>query len=403
MFRTTSETEPSNRRWVIPLASTVTVGFGVILYGFSVYTTDQAAGAEFSKTILSVAYGGSVFVGGLLAFPVGHVLDRRGVRPVVAIGSVVGCLGLVGFSQAIEPWQVIAVWWLLIGPAQAMIYYEPAYVAIDQWSDSPRARARALATITLIGGLAGIVFIPGATQLVALLGWRGAVAVLGLLLLVVGAGTALIAIPRFKGQKASVAEQKEGGRLGTALFRDRRFRLYTLALILLLLSTQGIIAHRLARFEETGFSLGTVAAWAAGASAMSLPGRWIAPGLATRLGATRVQTFIALLVAVSTLLMVDGASTVQMVGHFSLFGLAFGALLPLRALVMGDWYSGPSFGRVMGTQWTVVVLIASAGPVLVGVMRDVFSDYAAPFVVLTALLLVAAVAIAFSGRSTPTQ
>ncbi len=40
-----------------------------------------------------------------------------------------------------------------------MIYYEPAYVAIDQWS-APCDRAWTLATITLIGGLAGIVFIP---------------------------------------------------------------------------------------------------------------------------------------------------------------------------------------------------------------------------------------------------
>ena len=73
--------------------------------------------------------------------------------------------------------------------------------------------------------------------------------------------------------------------------------------------------------------------------------------------------------AFSVVLMVDGTSSWQMIGHFFLFGLAFGALLPLRAMVMDGWYSGPSYGRIMGTQWTGVVLVAATGPVLVGVLR----------------------------------
>jgi cyanate permease len=187
--------------------------------------------------------------------------------------------------------------------------------------------------------------------------------------------------------------------LTLGLLRDHRFLLYTVALMLILLSTQGIIAHRLARFEEVGFSLTAVALWAAMASAMSLPGRWIAPRLAEHFGATRVQAVIALIVAFSVLLMVDGTTSWQMIGHFFLFGLAFGALLPLRAMVMGGWFSGPTYGRIMGTQWTGVVLIAATGPLLVGVMRDVTGGYAVSFAVLTVFFVAAAAAIVASGRA----
>ncbi len=393
-----SQGKAIDRRWVLPLAVTVMVGFGVILYGFSVYTTDQAAGSDFSTTVLSVAYGGSVFVGGLLAFPVGHFADRHGVRLVIAFGAVLGCLGLIGFSYSQHWWQVVASWWLLLGPAQAMIYYEPAYVAIDQWSTSPRDRARTLATITLVGGLAGIIFIPAATQLVEALGWRQTLVALGLLLLVVGGATAWFALPPLARLGVTTESVERQPRLGLALFRERRFRWYTIALTLILLSTQGVIAHRLARFEETGFSLSTVSVWAATASAMSLPGRWIAPRLANLFGSTRVQGAIAVLVALSVVLMVDGTTSWQMIAHFSLFGLAFGALLPLRAMVMSDWYSGPTFGRVMGIQWSVVVLVAAAGPVLVGVLRDVTGSYATPSAVMSFLFVTAAGAILASGR-----
>ena len=81
------------RTWVVPMALTVMVGFGVILYGFSVYATDQAAGAEFSKTTLSVAYGGAVFIGGLFALPVGHFADKHGVRTVIGAGALLDYFG----------------------------------------------------------------------------------------------------------------------------------------------------------------------------------------------------------------------------------------------------------------------------------------------------------------------
>jgi MFS family permease len=396
------ETMYPGRRWVVPLSGTVMVGFGVILYGFSVYATDQAAGAEFSKTALSLAYGGSVFVGGLLALPVGRFADRHGVRSIVGMGALLGCLGLVAFSISTEPWHVVAAWWLFLGPAQAMIYYEPAYVAIDQWS-SPADRARTLATITLIGGVAGVVFIPLTAQLVSLYGWRPAVFLLGLLLLVVGGASALFALPIWHSETPTTRGMSGSLEPNSGFVRDRRFVLYSVALMLVLLATQGVIVHRVARFEEVGYSLTTVALWAAVASAMSLPGRWIAPRLADRFGATRVQAIIALIVAFSVVLMVEDTPSWRMIGHFFLFGLAFGALLPLRAMVMGSWYSGPTYGRIMGTQWTAVVLVSATGPLLVGVLRDTTGGYQVSFVLLAMSYLAAAVLIVASGRTEPSH
>jgi hypothetical protein len=115
------------------LSATVSVAFGSLLYAFSVLVTDRAAGSDFSTGVLSAAYGGTVLVGGGLAFAVGRVVDARGVRLVMGAGSVVGAAGLVGLSASTSDWQVLAASWLLIGPAGAMTFYEPAFVAVDQW------------------------------------------------------------------------------------------------------------------------------------------------------------------------------------------------------------------------------------------------------------------------------
>ncbi|MGH3666127.1 MAG: hypothetical protein ACRDU8_08600 [Egibacteraceae bacterium] len=44
------------------LALTVSVAYGVLFYGFSVLLSRQAAGGEFSNTVLSAAYGGAALV-----------------------------------------------------------------------------------------------------------------------------------------------------------------------------------------------------------------------------------------------------------------------------------------------------------------------------------------------------
>ena len=384
---------------IVLLSITVMTAFGIMFYGFSVYLTDAAAGSEFSTTVLSLGYGGAILSGGVLALPIGRFADRRGVRPILGLGAVLGFLGLAGFAAAQSPWQVIAVWWLLIGPAGAMTFYEPAFVAVDQWC-TPQQRPRALATLTVIGGLAGVLFIPGTERLVNAFGWRTAALTFGLLMLVTAGGTALFGIPSRLHKHLPADHPSPSGPPLAALLRDPRFRRYTAAMMLTFFAIQGIFFHRVARFEEVGFAVAGVALWAAAASALSLPGRWVAPLIATRFRATSVHAAVTLAVAGTSLLMVTGTASWQMIGHFTLFGVGFGAMLPLRPMVMSDWYSGEGYGRVMGAQWTATALAGAAGPITVGVLRDQTGGYELPIGVLVVVLIAAAMLILASGRST---
>ena len=98
-------------------------------------------------------------------------------------GAVLGCLGLAAFSRAVEGWQVAAVWALLLGPAMACVFYEPAYVGIGQWFGERQGKP--LGLLTLVAELSVTVFLPLTQWLVGLLSWRGAVLTLGLVLFAV--------------------------------------------------------------------------------------------------------------------------------------------------------------------------------------------------------------------------
>src|SRR4051794_3059385 len=73
---------------IAALCFVVSVAYGALFYGFSVLVTEPAAGGEFSRGLLSAAYGGAVLTGGLAAIPVGRLADRYGVRVLIAVGAI---------------------------------------------------------------------------------------------------------------------------------------------------------------------------------------------------------------------------------------------------------------------------------------------------------------------------
>ncbi len=381
---------------IVALSLIVMVAFGSMFYGFSVFLTTDAAGAEFSTTVLSLGYGGAALVGGLVAFPIGKYADRHGVRSVFAVGSTFGCLGLGAFSIAQDPWHVLAAWWLLIGPAGAMTYYEPAFVAVDQWF-SRQHRARALAALTVIGGLAGSAFIPLAERMVSWFGWRWTAVALGGLLLLVGWVGAIWFLPA--GSTAESTSDEAIPFSARRLLTDRRFMMYTIGMLLSFGAIQSIITHRVARFEEAGFAVAAVAVWAAVASFLSLPGRYVSPFIAGRRKPTSVHAAGMMAVAVALALAVVAGAPWQMGSHFVLFGLSFGVMLPLRAMVMSTWYSGSSYGRTMGAQWSIAAIVGAVFPAGVGVLRDTTGGYEIPMAGLTVAMGLAALITWMSGRA----
>jgi predicted MFS family arabinose efflux permease len=286
---------------------------------------------------------------------------------------------------------VLAVWWLVLGPATAMCFYEPAYVAIQQ-AFEPDRRAQAIAMLTLAAGLSGPIFTPATGALVDELGWRDATRVL--------AAVAVFAVPValawVRTQPSPAARTRR--RLDLTPFRRPRLLAFTIAAVLAYGAVEAIVIHRVARFEELGFALGTVALWAGISGLLTLPGRLFLPLLSRRVSATSLLAGVVAVIAASTALMIGGDSYAQMVLSFALFGLVFGAALPLRAIVMGQWTATEVFGAVMGVQAALIALGRAGIAALTGVLHDLAGSYTAAMAVLTALLALAAALVAWSPR-----
>jgi MFS family permease len=382
---------------VYALAALIASGFGVFLYSFSVLIADGAAGEVFSTSVLSLAFGGSVLTRALVSPVVGRMADRYGVRWVFLGGAVSGAVGMAGFAAAWAPWQVLAVWWLVLGPASAAVLYEPAFVALDQWFDRER-RIRATATLTVAAGLSAAAFMPLTGWLVALIGWRGAALVLGVLLAAVGSVSVGAFMPNTTRHATAQQPLQVAPRMVLA---DRRFLVITVAAMVGAGAVEALLVHRVARFAAAGFSVTQITFWAAVAGVLSFPGRILVPRIAASHSGFGLLVVAMAGIVLAALLAVAPSADWIMISHFVVFGLFFGAVTPAHFIVVTDWFSGAAFGRVMGLQTLAVSMARGIAPVLIGISRDQTNAYEAGMIALTLAVTVATITTLAAGRMRP--
>jgi MFS family permease len=264
----------------------VMVAFGVTLYAMSVLLTEDAAGGEFSISLLSAGFGGSAVIAGLLAPRIGAHADEHSIRGLTLLGGVMGAAAMFLFAAAQSPWVVLIAFWLLLGPAAGMALYEPAYVAVGHWV-SGNNRNKAIALLSLVAGLAGPLFVPATGFLLDGFGWRPTAAILGAVFLITSIGASLV-YPRHKPgeHRDHTLDRVRWSRF----LRDHRLAYLTAAIVLTFAAMNSLIFHRVAVFEEQGFDVATVALLAGLSGLLTFPGRYLMPRASERVEATTLFT-----------------------------------------------------------------------------------------------------------------
>jgi len=69
------------------------------------------------------------------------------------------------------------------------------------------------------------------------------------------------------------------------------------------------------------------------------------------------------------------------------FGAGFGASIPVRMAMIGDYFGRQTYGSMLGIMSTVNAVLGAFGPVFVGVMFDVTGTYRTPFLILLVVLI----------------
>lgn len=368
------------RRWaaVVGLAVDQLVAWGVLYYAFAVLADPIARDLEVSRLVVAAAFSVTLLTAGWLGRRLGPVLDARGTRGVLRAGAIAAPVAFAAIALAGDVISLFAVF-ALLGIAQALCLYEPAFRTLVDWCADERGRSRAMLALTSVGGFASTLFLPLTTWLVSHLGWRTAVAALAALLAsILIPGRCLLPLSdrsRASGPPRRAPAPRSASRLAVGLAMHA-------------LASTGVFLALLWHLVERGES-GAAAATIAGlAGAAQVPGRLISAPLRRITGAT---SFLVGLLAVQALALAGVAALPgpAATACILVFGAASGTMTLERATVLVEWYGRSDFGAHQGRLAAATSTTRAIAPFVVEAAHLVTS-YAVVFGALALVLLLAA-------------
>ena len=344
--------------WIVVGASAVIVCIGMgTLFSLGVFLKPMADTMGWSRGAISSVALLNWIAMGLGSFVWGALSDRIGTRAVAVAGGLLLGLGLVLSSQVQALWQLYVTFGFLVGFAVGA-FYAPLTSTATKWFTARRGLAVALVSSGI--GVGILVIAPLARALTSLWDWRVALLVLGDLAWLVVVPVALV----IREQPAETAPgppadlARPGREYSTReVLAAPQFWAIAFTHFACCAAHSGPIFHMVTHATDQGIGA-MAAATALGASGMaSIVGRLGGGVLADRVGIKpTLLAGLALQAAMVALYLV-----VRDVGLFYalsiVFGIAYGGVMPLYALVTREYFGE----RVMGAAYGAVFLVSTLG------------------------------------------
>ena len=348
------------------------MGFGSA-YSFGTFFTPLRNEFGASRAAVSVAFSATI----LLLFSVGPLsgilADRVGPRLLVAGGTTMVGLGLIGASVAQELWHVQVAFAIGIGGGVGLAYV-PAVGAVQKWFDRRRGLASGIAVSGI--GVGALLVPPLAAVVIAELDWRPTLLLIGAVVAIAGeAGGLLVTSPDRTGRyERSNASPPTGIRLASAI-RSRPFQLLFTGFLLASFGQFAPIAHLVPYAEDRGISPRAASTLLSLLGIGSAVGRFVIGSAADRIGRWRGLGLSFAGVGVSCILWLVADEMIGLGIFAVLVGMFWGGSVALAPSVMADYFGTRSVSGIIGVLYAGVGLGALIGLVLAGVVFALWQSY----------------------------
>ncbi|HEX9820864.1 MAG TPA: MFS transporter [Methylomirabilota bacterium] len=363
--------------WIVVGASALIICIGMgALFSLGVFLKPMAESMGWSRGAISSVALLNWIAMGLGSFVWGALSDRIGTRGVALAGGLLLGLGLVLSSQVRSLWQLYVTFGFMVGFAVGA-FYVPLTSTATKWFTARRGLAVALVSSGIGVGILAIA--PLARALTSLWDWRIALLVIGDLawLVIVPVALVLREQPGDMGAAAMGGAARAGREYSARqVVGAPQFWAIALTHFACCAAHSGPIFHMVTHATDQGIG-GMAAATALGVSGLSsIAGRIGGGLLADRFGAKPTLVVgLALQAAVIPVYLV--AREVGLFYALALvFGLSYGGVMPLYALVTREYFGEKVMGAAYGGVFLISTLGMGIGSYAGGVLYDRLGSYA---------------------------
>ena len=130
----------SHRSVLLVLCLTEITSWGILFYAFPVLAGEISTTTGWTLPAVNGAFSVGLIFSALTGLVVGRVLDRRGPRAVMTLGSVLAAPALCLIAVA-GSLPAFFAGWACAGIAMGMVLDPPAFAAVTRWWTHRRTRA----------------------------------------------------------------------------------------------------------------------------------------------------------------------------------------------------------------------------------------------------------------------
>ena len=404
--------------WVIVAVMAVTGGLtmcmGALNFGLFIKPMGDELGA--GRAIFGWAQSMRQVTSATTAPFVGPLIDRFGVRIMLAVAAVLCGGAMVGLAFVTDGWQVVAFFAMMgivgmNGPGALV-----TTVPVTKWF--VRNRGRAMAFTSLGVPLGGFLLVPLTQVLIDEYGWRAAWvirAVIGVGLIVpmslifmrrqpedlglLPDGRAPAEHVRPAGQAGQRApmpppHQDEHSWTRAEAIRTSTFWKLVFVFGLVMLAMSSVAVHRIPAFMDRGLDAHLIA-YATALDAVAAGISTFAMGLlAHRIPARYMGAGGFLLLALAAYLTIVANSHAVMFASMITFGFGIGAGMLMQNYLWAEYFGRRYQGSIRGAVTPITLLFGGAGPPLAGYVRDVVGSYDQVWYVAVGLMVLGAIVVA---------
>jgi MFS family permease len=364
--------------WVVLAASATVICLGMgALFSLGVFLKPLEESMGWSRGAISTVALLNWIAMGLGSFVWGALSDRIGTRGVALAGGFLLGLGLVLSSQVQALWQFYVTFGFMVGFAVGA-FYAPLTSTATKWFTARRGLAVALVSSGI--GIGILVIAPLARALTTAWGWRAAMLVIGDLAWLVIIPVALL----IREQPGDVGAAAMGGAAATGrrdyttaqVLSAPQFWAIALTHLACCAAHSGPIFHMVTHASDQGIPTMAAATILGVSGLASIAGRIGGGLIADRVGAKPTLIAGLALQAVMLLLYLFVHDLGAFYGLALVFGVAYGGVMPLYALVTREYFGEKVMGTAYGAVFLVSTLGMGLGSFAGGVVYDRLGSYA---------------------------
>jgi MFS family permease len=382
--------------WVIvgagALMGCVAIG---ALFSLAVFLQPMSEDTGWSRTGISSAMTIDFLTMGVAAFGWGALSDKFGPRIVVLSGAILLGLGLALASRATSLLEFQLIYGIIVGIAAGAVF-APMIATVTGWFD--RHRSLAVSLVSAGMGVAPMTISPFAQWLIQSYDWRTAqmtIAIAAWVLLVPAALLVRAAPVPTEASPGQPAEGGEGMTVGRAL-RSPQFIVLSLTFFCCCAAHSGPIFHTVSYALACGLPAMTAVTIYSVEGLAGLGGRILFGLLGDRFGARRVVVAGLMVQAVGAGSYYFTRDAGEFYAVAILFGMAYGGVMPLYAVLAREYFPMRIMGTVFGAAAMISSLGMALGPAAGGWIFDTFHGYGYLYIASFGIGLAAvAIALAF--------